>query len=145
MAGHPISPHDALADTSFLLAVIGRHDEQHRKAQEFYENFKGRILIPKVTLPELAYLISDAANTAKVVEVFRAFRASRVEFLDLEDADFERALDILDRYRDSRIDFVDACIMATAERLNITRILTFDHRDFGMYRPAHCDYFELLP
>jgi len=35
--------------------------------------------------------------------------------------------------------------MALAERLKIARILTFDRRDFGLYRPAHCDRFDLLP
>lgn len=35
--------------------------------------------------------------------------------------------------------------MAMAERLGITRILTFDQRDFGMYRPSHVERFDLLP
>ena len=43
------------------------------------------------------------------------------------------------------LDFVDCCIVAIAERLNITQICTFDHRDFRMIRPAHVEYFELLP
>jgi hypothetical protein len=40
---------------------------------------------------------------------------------------------------------VDASITAVAERLDITRILTLDQRDFRIIRPRHCDYFELLP
>lgn len=32
-----------------------------------------------------------------------------------------------------------------AERLNITQILTFDRRDFSVFRPAHTPYFDLLP
>ncbi len=35
--------------------------------------------------------------------------------------------------------------MVIAERLNITRIVTFDRRDFSVFRPSHCEYFELLP
>ena len=35
--------------------------------------------------------------------------------------------------------------MAQAERLNITHVATFDHRDFEIFRPTHCDYLELLP
>ena len=35
--------------------------------------------------------------------------------------------------------------MAIAERRKITRIATFDTRDFGFYQPTHCDYLELLP
>jgi predicted nucleic acid-binding protein len=43
------------------------------------------------------------------------------------------------------VDFVDATIAAVAERLNITRILTLDQRDFQIIRPKHSDYFEILP
>ena len=32
-----------------------------------------------------------------------------------------------------------------AERLNITRILTLDQRDFQIIRPKHSEYFEILP
>jgi predicted nucleic acid-binding protein len=41
--------------------------------------------------------------------------------------------------------FVDAIIVAIAERLNITRVLTLDVRDFRMFSPRHCAAFELLP
>jgi uncharacterized protein len=51
----------------------------------------------------------------------------------------------LTKYADSRIDFVDASVMAVAERLSITTILTLDQRDFRLFRPPHCQSFELLP
>jgi predicted nucleic acid-binding protein len=48
-------------------------------------------------------------------------------------------------YASARLDFVDCCLMALSERLNITQICTYDRRDFSMFRPAHCDYLTLLP
>jgi uncharacterized protein len=51
----------------------------------------------------------------------------------------------LAKYADSRIDFVDASVMAVAERYGITKILTLDRRDFRLLRPQHCQAFELLP
>jgi predicted nucleic acid-binding protein len=48
-------------------------------------------------------------------------------------------------YEDSKLDFVDYCIMALAERLTIMQVCTFDRRDFAMFRPCHCDYLDLLP
>jgi len=48
-------------------------------------------------------------------------------------------------YADAGFDFVDCCIMALAERLQITPIYTFDHRDFAIFRRQHCPYLELLP
>jgi predicted nucleic acid-binding protein len=103
------------------------------------------VLIPAVTLSELAFLADRAGGTRAVIMSMRALRQSAMEVTDPQDPDYERALAILEKYHDSRIDFVDACIMALAERLNVTRILTFDRRDFGLYRPAHCPHFELLP
>ncbi len=52
---------------------------------------------------------------------------------------------MLRAYPGAKLDFVDCCIMAMSERLNITRVCTFDRRDFSIFRPAHCDYLELLP
>jgi uncharacterized protein len=48
-------------------------------------------------------------------------------------------------YFDAKLDFVDCCIMALSERMNITKVCTFDRRDFGMFPPQHCAYLELLP
>jgi len=59
--------------------------------------------------------------------------------------DLFRTAAILDQYHDARIDFVDASVIAMAEGLGITRILTLDRRDFDMVRPAHTDHFDLLP
>lgn len=63
----------------------------------------------------------------------------------LTEEDVSRIGDILEEYQDSRVDFVDASVMAMAERLNLTIILTLDCRDFSLYRPQHCTAFTLLP
>ena len=56
-----------------------------------------------------------------------------------------RAVAIMGAYDDARFDYVDCLIMAMCERLDITRIATFDRRDFSIFRPTHCDYLELVP
>ena len=63
----------------------------------------------------------------------------------MTEKDLERVNQILEQCADSQLDFVDAVIVAIAERLRITRILTLDRRDFSIMRPRHCDYFEILP
>ena len=32
-----------------------------------------------------------------------------------------------------------------AERLQVTKIATFDRRDFQIVVPSHVDYFEIVP
>jgi predicted nucleic acid-binding protein len=41
--------------------------------------------------------------------------------------------------------FVDASIIATAERLGVARVYTLDRRHFGLVRPRHVDSFTLRP
>jgi hypothetical protein len=59
--------------------------------------------------------------------------------------DFTRAVALMDRYRDAELDFVDCCLTALAERLNIRHICTFDRRDFSMIRPKHTEYLQMVP
>lgn len=74
-----------------------------------------------------------------------ARNVTKYRLIELQNADLNRTAALLRKYADSRLDFVDATVIALAERLNITRILTVDKRDFGMVRPTHADSFELLP
>jgi predicted nucleic acid-binding protein len=59
--------------------------------------------------------------------------------------DYSRSAEIIRQYSDAKLDFVDTLIVAMAERLNITRVLTLDRRDFQLIRPKHCSAFEILP
>ena len=51
----------------------------------------------------------------------------------------------MDTYADAEVGYVDASIVALAERYNLNRILTFDRRHFAMFRPKGLEYLELLP
>jgi len=50
----------------------------------------------------------------------------------------------VDQYTDSVLGLVDASIIALAERLRITRVLTLDQRHFRFVRPRHCAAFEVV-
>jgi predicted nucleic acid-binding protein len=49
----------------------------------------------------------------------------------------------MDRYPD--IGFVDASVVAIAERLRLRTIATTDRRHFGKIQPSHVKAFELVP
>jgi hypothetical protein len=42
------------------------------------------------------------------------------------------------KYSDAALGFVDASIVAVAERLKIKELLTTDRRHFSLIRPRHC-------
>lgn len=59
--------------------------------------------------------------------------------------DLARMAELLWQYSDLPLGTVDASIVALAERLNVSRIATLDHRDFAVVRPRHVEAFELVP
>lgn len=135
---------NALLDTGFLLAVIDADDELHESCVAALRAEVNPIL-PDVVVPELAYLILRELGYAALTKFLRSIAAGELKIIQTTASDFERAADVLDKYADSRVDFVDAAIVALAERLNVTRILTVDRRHFGLFKPSHCEFFDILP
>jgi predicted nucleic acid-binding protein len=101
--------------------------------------------VPYIVLPELAYLILRDVGYATLVQFLHSIAAGDLPLVEATATDLERAAQLLTQYADARVDFVDCVIVAMAERLNITRILTVDRRHFMLFRPKHCRAFVLLP
>ena len=133
-----------IADTGFVVSVVNTEDRYHRACQTLYAK-QNKIYLVQPALTEVAYLLRHDIESNYVTSFLERLQRSLYELVALTPEDIRRTAEILRKYNDSRIDFVDAGIVAVAERLEITRILTLDHRDFGLIRPNHTPYFELLP
>ena len=133
-----------IADTGFVVALANRSDAKHEVVKAIYLQQK-RILLPQTVLAEVAYLIGREAGVITVASFLKGLPMSRFSLLALLEEDVLRVAEILAQYADSRIDFVDASVMAVAERLNIVTVLTLDRRDFSLFRPRHCNSFVLVP
>ena len=134
----------SLIDTGFLYAIVDKSDARHEACVKAFE-IEQNTLLPEIVLPELAYLILRQSNYKGLSSFLRSITTGEFRLVKTEISDLERAAEILEKYADTKIDFVDCVIMAIAERLNITRILTVDRRDFSLFRPLHCDHFEIVP
>jgi len=134
----------ALLDTGFLLAVLDADDSLHAACVAALESETNPIL-PDVVLPELAYLILRELGYPALTSFLRAIAVGELAQVQSTPQDLARAADLLDKYTDNKIDFVDCAIVAMAERLNLTKVLTVDRRHFTVFRPSHCDYFEIAP
>ena len=134
----------AVDDTGFIVALTNTNDTAHVSARQNFIRFE-QIFLPQSTLTEILFLIRRDAGTATVINFLDSLYRSRLKLTCLNDQDIKRTTQLLKQYQDSRIDFVDASVMAMAERLEIRNILTLDRRDFSLVRPAKWDYFEPYP
>lgn len=134
----------SLIDTGFMFAVLDESDEHHKSCAAAFET-ETNALLPEVVLPELAYLLLRRADYKNLNKFLLSVAADDLVLVSTELQDLKRAAEVLEKYADSRVDFVDCVIVAIAERLNIKRILTVDRRHFNLFRPRHCDAFEIIP
>ena len=133
-----------LVDSSFLYAAYDEMDKFHEAAAEELDADQ-ILLIPEVVLVEVTYLLKKRVGIPRTLDFLDTISETELPFINLDRNDILRTRDIMATYADNRFDFVDCCVMALAERLNVTKIYTFDRRDFRVFRPQHCDYLELLP
>ncbi len=96
-------------------------------------------------MTELAYMVIRDVGHPAFVRLMRSIINGKLRLIFSSPDDLKRATDLLEQYSDSKIDFVDCAVAAIAERLNISRILTVDQRDFRILRPKHIPAFEILP
>jgi predicted nucleic acid-binding protein len=75
----------------------------------------------------------------------RSVRRGEVRIETLSQADLTRTVAVMEQYQDARLRFVDASLVAVAERLRVREILTTDRRHFSLVRPRHCANFALRP
>ena len=128
-----------------LVAAIEPRDEHHVPCAQLLGAAREARVVPAPVLVELEYLLRSASD----VDAFTAFlddcarRAFRIEVL--LDEDYARVGDLLARYADLRLGFVDAAVLAVTERLREPKVATLDHRHFTVVRPRHVEALELLP
>ena len=108
-------------------------------------NLQERLIVPYVVLPEATYLIYKYQGHHVMRRFMRQMMHPAWNFEPLQNSDLVHISATLAKYDDLNLDFVDAAIVAIAERLNVSRLLTLDRRDFLVIRPSHCTAFTLLP
>jgi len=134
----------SIADTSFIVS-LGNKDDQYHEVCNKVKRQEQIIYIPQSVLAEMGYMLNRDLGSRGLAHFLRTLPETKYRIVPVELRDILRTADLLDKYADARPDFVDLSIVAVAERMTITRILTLDRRDFEIVRPAHVDHFELLP
>ena len=117
-------------DTSALYALLNRRDRAHGAAVQALEDDPGPYLVPAATLGEIAFLVEERLGIG-VLDLLLADLESGAYTLDCGEADLGRARQLVKRYDDLSLGYVDAAVIACAERSG-GRVLTFDLRDFGV-------------
>jgi len=126
-----------LVDTGVLFALAYRRDAWHTRVRTYLESHSGTLLAPVTILPEVAYLLRHRIGTHAERAFVAALADGELAVEHLAHKDWKRTEHLMG--------FVDASVVAVAERLKLPIIATTDRRDFSLVRPAHVERFTLVP
>ena len=132
-----------LLDTGVLYAVADRDDAWHVRARALVKKVRETLLVPVTVLPEVCYLLRERLGSSAETAFVRSAARGELAVENLMDADLVRAAALMREY--DAIGFVDASIVAIAERLALTTVATTDRRHFAAIRPRHVPAFVLVP
>lgn len=132
-------------DTGVTYAALDRRDRAHKRCRKLIEEAQELLILPAATLPEIDYWAHKHLGPGAMIALLRDVADGAFVVDELVADDYVRISEIMDRYADQDVGFVDAAVLATVERLNEPKVGTLDHRHFRVLRPRHVDALELLP
>ena len=132
-----------LVDTGVLYALADRSDAWHGRVKTLFAANHESLLTPVTVLPEVTYLLATRLGAQAKRAFLHSLVNGELTIEPLTAADLRRALELLGDYPD--IGFVDATVIAMAERLKLKTIATTDRRHFTTVKPRHVAQFTLVP
>jgi len=134
-----------LADTGALYALADRRDAWYERMRRYWEDNAEPWLVPVSVVTETAFLYARRLGPGAEADFVGSLAAGVFPVEVLESADYARAADLIRAYADLPLGFVDASIVAMAERLDVGTLVTTDRRHFAVVRPAHVPRLRLVP
>jgi len=109
------------------------------------ETIDEQVIVPSPVIVEMDWLAGQRLHPDAFLSFLADIEEGRLGIVDLETHDYRRVSELLDRYRDLPLGFVDAAVLAVVERLRETKLATLDHRHFTIVRPRHVPALRLIP
>lgn len=134
-----------IVDTGVLYGAYDVRDASHVACAALLSTSTEPVAVPGPVVTELEWLLTGRRRFEAFLAFLDAIETGAVEVVDLRVADYVRARELCRRYRDLPLGFVDAAVVAVAERYEVGTIATLDHRHFSVVRPRHVAAFELVP
>jgi predicted nucleic acid-binding protein len=132
-----------LVDTGAFVAYLNRADPMHEAVAARLESFSGQLATTGAVVTEVMHFVSDAPEgPASFAELLVGSNVQVAEAM--QPRHVLAAAVLMKKYADTPMDFADATLVALAEQLGLTDILTLDRRGFAAYRTSKGKRFRLV-
>jgi len=134
-----------VVDAGPLIASAAPREPEHARCVELLGQAARPVVVPAFVVCEAAYMLGRFVGPHAERALSDAFHVGDLVAEPVEPSDWDRITELVDTYRDLPLGIVDASVLASCERLGVTRLATLDHRHFSIVRPLHCEVLELVP
>ena len=133
----------AILDTGPWVALIDRSESRHNDCVQWLKNFSGRLYSTEAVLTEVLYILnfSITAQCAALDFVLE----SVVEIVPSNIESLKKTKNLMKKYADLPMDFADATIVCLATQTGMQNIVTFDKKDFAIYKLPKKKSFTIMP
>jgi predicted nucleic acid-binding protein len=134
-----------ICDTGPLFAAMDRDDRDHKACARLLSETSEQVVIPSPVLAEVDWLAGQRLKPDAFLNLLADIGAGTIGIAELELEDYGRVHELVDRYRDLPLGFVDAAVLTIVERLGESKLATLDRRHFSVVRPRHLPALRLIP
>jgi len=134
-----------VCDTSGLIAYFDSSDRHHARVMTTIEADEGPFVISPYVLAEVDYLIATRHGVQAELVVLEELSGGAWDLACCDREELRVARGLVERYSDQQIGVTDASLVVLASRFRTDRLLTLDHRHFGVVRTINGRPFKLLP
>ena len=133
----------AIIDTGPWVALIDRSESRHAQCVQWLKNFSGRLYSTEAVLTEVLYILnfSITAQCAALDFVLE----SVVEIVPSSTDSLKKTKNLMKKYDNLPMDFADATIVCLAAETDMQNIVTFDRKDFAIYKLPKKKSFTIMP
>lgn len=134
---------EILLDTGPFVALLDRSERSHSVCMEFFREINCRFVTTEPVLTEVVYLLGPSYAMQKPALEF--ILKGGAEVVPQTADSLQRAMGLMEKYRDVPMDFADATLVALAEERKTREIFTLDRRGFATYRIHSRTAFTIHP
>jgi predicted nucleic acid-binding protein len=133
----------SILDTGPWVALIDRSESRHSECVRWLKNFSGRLYSTEAVLTEVLHILnfSITAQCAALDFVLESI----VEIVPSSSESLKKTKNLMKKYADLPMDFADATIVCLATETGIQNIVTFDKKDFAIYKLPKMNSFRIMP
>ena len=124
----------AILDASFIVAAADTSDLNHASAVRWLAGVDEPLLVGALSLADADAVLQRGLGPDAILALLAAVADGALRIVSPTAEDLDRAASLIREAAVHRPRLVDATLMASAERLGVTRIATFERRPLAVLR-----------